>query len=72
MTRIEIIGFVIELMILGVAVYLYLYTSGILSSKDHSKRKRQDQFIAQYGRWMRPLSLVLMAIMTVNIVLRFL
>ncbi len=62
----------VELMIFGVAVCLYLYTVGIFSFKDHNKRKRQNEFISQYGRWMRPLSLILMAIMAVNIGLRFL
>lgn len=72
MTKIEIIGFVVELVIFGVAVCLYLYTAGILALKDRDKRKRQDEFINQYGRWMRPLSLALMAIMAVNLGLRLL
>ena len=71
MTRIEIIGFVIELMIFGVAVYLYLYSTNIISTQDRSKRKQQEHFISNYGNWMRPLSLALMAIMAVNILLRF-
>jgi len=72
MMKMEIIGFVVELMVFGVAVCLYLYTAGILTPKDRNKQKQQDEFINQYGRWMRPLSLALMAIMAVNIGLRLL
>jgi len=71
MKNIEIIGFAIEMMILAVAVYLYLYSTNIIATQNRSKRKRQEEFISNYGNWMRPLSLALMAIMSVNIMLRF-
>ena len=71
MTRIEIIGFIIELIIFAVAVYLYLYSTNIITTQNRTKRKRQEEFIVSYGNWMRPLSLALMAIMAVNLMLRF-
>jgi len=71
MTRIEIIGFAVELMMFAVAVYLYLYSTNIITTHDRAKRKRQEEFIASYGNWMRPLSLALMAITAVNILFRF-
>ena len=70
MFNIEIIGFLIELMIFGVAVYLYLYSANIIKTKNRTKHKRQQEFVREYGSWMRPLSLALMAIMSVNILLR--
>lgn len=71
MTRIEIIGFAMELMMFAVAVYLYLYSTNIITAQDRTKRKRQEEFISSYANWMRPLSLALMAITAVNIMFRF-
>ncbi len=71
MTRIEIIGFAMELVMFAVAMYLYFYSTNIITTNDRAKRKRQEEFISSYSNWMRPLSLALMAITAVNIFFRF-
>lgn len=65
------LSLVIEVAIFLGAIYLYLYSAGILNMKKFRNPKEAESFRKDTGRWLRPLSLALAAIMFVNLVLRF-
>jgi len=64
----EFIGLLFEILFLCAGVYLYLYSIGKVSTTDPDKMKQSEEFRAK-NKWLKPLSLVLIAIMVVEIVL---
>ena len=65
----DIIGLLFEFIFLGMGIYIYLFTRGLIEIKDPKKAKKAAEFKKQNGTWMRILSLALIAIMLVNIVI---
>ena len=65
----EYIGLIFEFVFLIAGIYGYLFSIGKFKSKDLEIQKKADDFRARNGNWMRIGSLLLMALMTVNIVL---
>lgn len=68
----EYLGLFFEFLFLALGVYLYLFAIGKISSKDPQARRRAEEFRQRNGRWIRLLSLALIAIMIVNIYLHIL
>lgn len=64
----EYIGLLFEILFLGMGVYLYLFSLGKMQPADPKARERSEAF-RRRNRWIRPLSLALIALMLVNIVL---
>lgn len=71
MNSLVTISFFIEVAIFLGAVYLYLYSAGILNMKKFRSPKDAEAFRKETGGWLRPLSLALAAIMFFNLVMRF-
>lgn len=65
----EYIGFLFELLLLGLGVYLYLFAIGRLRSKDETAQKNAEAFRAKNAWWLRIGSLALIAIMLINLIL---
>ncbi len=65
----EYLGLIFEFLFLGAGVYLYLFSSGKLSSKNIAISEKSEQFRKTNGGWLRILSLALMAVMIINILL---
>lgn len=65
----EFITLAYELFLFGIGLYMYLFSTGKISSKDSAVQKKANEFRKKNSGWMRILGLALMAIMTVNIVL---
>ena len=65
------LGLIIELGIFFLAIYLYLYSSGMLNAKRFRDPKEVETFRKETGRWLRPLSLLLAAVMFINLSIRF-
>jgi hypothetical protein len=65
----EYLGLIFELLILGFAVYLYLFATGRVQAKTEEAQKRADAFRESNAGWLRILSLALAAIMLVNVLL---
>ena len=65
----EILGLFFEMVFFVMAVYLYLFAIGKISSKDEDLRKKGEAFREKNGTWLRILSLAMMAIMLINILL---
>lgn len=65
----EYLGLLFEFAFLAMGVYMYLFAIGKISSKDPKARERAEAFRTKNGWWLRLLSLLLVAIMVVNIYL---
>lgn len=65
----EYLGLLFELLILGFAIYLYMFATGRITAKTQEAQKRADTFRESNAGWMRILSLALAAIMTLNVLL---
>ncbi|NJB85582.1 hypothetical protein GGR26_001327 [Lewinella marina] len=65
----SLIGLFIELILLAVGVYLYLFARGMLRFGSAEARARAEVFRADNATWMRLLGLALAALMLVNVVL---
>jgi len=64
----EFIGLLFEILFLCAGVYLYLYSIGKVSTTDPDKKQQSEEFRTK-NKWLKPLSLVLIAFMVVEIVL---
>ncbi len=62
----EIVGLAFEFLFLFGGTYLYLYSIGKVNTNDPKKKKQSEEFRAN-NKWLKPLSLALIAIMVVNI-----
>ncbi len=65
------IGLIFEAAILAMATYVYLFATGIIKPKSREGQQKQQSFIQQNNRIVRILALAIMAITTINIMLRF-
>ena len=65
----EYFGLFIELLFLAMGVYIYLFSIGRLRSGDEQAQQRAEAFRRRNADWMRILSLLLIALMVVNIYL---
>lgn len=65
----EFLGILVELMLFGLGVYLYLFSRGLISRKDPERQAKAEAFREQNAIWMRFLGLALAAIMGLNLVL---
>ncbi|WP_020535528.1 hypothetical protein [Lewinella cohaerens] len=65
----EFLGLLVEVLLLALGVYLYLFARGIIKVKDPERRERVESFRQQNATWMRLLGLALAAIMLMNVVL---
>jgi len=65
----EYLGLLFELIFLSMGVYLYLVSIGKIVPKDPQAKARSEAFREKNGRWLRPVSLALVALMVVNVFL---
>mgnify|MGYP000120791265 CR=1 len=65
----EFLGILVELLLFGIGIYLYLFSRGMISVKDPERKAKMDAFREQNSTWMRILGLALAAIMGMNLVL---
>lgn len=65
----EYLGLVFELIFLAIGVYIYLFAIGKVSTGDPKAREQAETFRKKNGWWLRLLSLLLIAIMIVNLYL---
>ena len=65
----EYIGLVFEILFLAAGVYGYLFAIGKIKSKDPNLQKKAEDFRKRNGGWIRVGSLLVIALMTVNIYL---
>ncbi len=63
------LGLVIEILLLAVGIYLYLFARGVLSFGSSESRARAETFRQDNAGWMRIMGLLLAALMLVNVVL---
>lgn len=66
----EQLGFVFELLLLALGVYMYLFARGVIKTKDPERKERVDAFRKNNAGWMRLLGLALAAVMLLNVVVR--
>ncbi|MEM6395119.1 MAG: hypothetical protein AAF741_02140 [Bacteroidota bacterium] len=62
-------GFIINLLLFALGVYVYLFSRGIIRFGSQEVRERSEQFRKENATWMRILGLALAAIMLVSLVL---
>ena len=62
----DIVGLAFELLFLCGGIYLYLFSIGRVESADPEKKKQGEDFRAK-NKWLRPVSLAMIAIMSINI-----
>lgn len=65
----KIIGLIWELALLGIAVYCYLYITGYFKGKNKEQQRKIDEFRQSNG-WLKYASLLLGAIMIINLYIR--
>lgn len=65
----EYFGLILEFLFLALGIYLYLFTRGLLKSKDPVMQEKAEAFRQKNAGWMRLLSLALIAVMTLEIIL---
>ena len=65
----EYLGLVFELIFLAIGVYIYLFAIGKISAGDAEARERAEAFREKNFWWLRLLSLLLIAVMIVNLYL---
>ena len=71
MESIQLLGLTLELIFLFIGVYLYLFSAGFIKGIPMRNPAEMEKFRNENGRWLRILSLLLAAIMIVNIAMRF-
>lgn len=71
MESIDLLALTLELIFLGLGVYLYLFVSGLIKGIGFKNDAAAEKFRTDNGRWLRPLSMLLAAIMIINIWFRF-
>ena len=65
----DFLGLIFELIFLGVGIFLYLYSRGKVNVTTHTSDAKAKAFREKNGRWLRILSLLLVAIMSIEIFL---
>ena len=67
----DILGLIIEILLLIFAIYIYLFSIGVVMKKDSPNGAKAEEFRKSSGRLLKILSLLLAAMMVVNIYLHF-
>lgn len=65
----EYLGVLVELLLFGLGLYLYLFSRDLIKIKDEERQAKAAAFREQNGMWMRYLGLGLAAIMGLNLML---
>jgi len=65
----DILGLLLEFVFLAFAVYLYLFSRGMIQVSDPERSKKAEAFREKNGGWLRILSLALAAVMFLNVML---
>ncbi|MFK7806348.1 MAG: hypothetical protein AB8F74_00980 [Saprospiraceae bacterium] len=65
----DYLGLIFELVFLGIGIFLYLYSRGKVKVTTHTSDSDAEDFRKKNGRWIRILSLLLMAVMSLEIFL---
>lgn len=65
----ELLGLLVELLFLLLGLQVYRFASGKIVPRDPKARVRSEQFRKENAVWMRPLALLLMAIMAIELLL---
>jgi len=65
----EFLGLLVEILLFGLGVYLYLFSRGLIKIKDEERQAKAAALREQNGLWMRFLGLGLAAIMGLNVML---
>lgn len=65
----DFLGLIFELIFLGIGIFLYLYSRGKVKVTTHTSDSDAEEFLKKNGSWIRILSLLLMAIMSLEIIL---
>jgi hypothetical protein len=65
----EFLGLFFECIFFGIGLYLYLYSRGKIKISTHTSDAKAEAFRQKNSRWLRILSLLLMAVMSLEIVL---
>lgn len=60
-------GFIIELLLLGLGVYVYLFSRGVVKMGTGASAAKAEQFRKENSTLLRLLALALMAIMFINV-----
>ena len=68
------VSIVVQVLILGMAMYLYNLCKGKYMElvKDPKKKEDMQAFVARNGSWLKPTSLVLAILLAINIILSIL
>ncbi len=61
------IGLIVEILLFGLGLYLYLFARGLISFGTPEARQRAEAFRKDNATWMRLLGLALAAIMGLNV-----
>lgn len=64
----EYLGFLVELLLFALGVYLYLFATGRVRVRNPTAQARAEEFRRGNAGWMRLLGLALAAIMLVNLI----
>ena len=65
----KFIALFFEILILSFAVYVYLFSTGKLKVKDAKLNEKAETFRKENSTWMRLLSLLLIALMSIEVFL---
>ncbi len=63
----EFLGLILELLFLFTGIYVYLFARGWVNFKGEHNKARAEKFREDNKGWMRPLALLLIAVMALNI-----
>lgn len=66
----NILGIIVEILLLALGVYVYLFSRGLIQLKDPEREERAQAFRHENGRILRLMSLALAAVMLINLLLR--
>jgi hypothetical protein len=65
----DFLGLIFECIFFGLGLFLYLYSKGKVKITTHGSDAKAEAFRQKNSRWLRILSLLLMAVMSFEIVL---
>ncbi|MEL7221806.1 MAG: hypothetical protein AAGJ93_10835 [Bacteroidota bacterium] len=66
----NVLGLIVELLLLALGVYVYLFSRGLIQLKDPEREERAQAFRQENGSILRLMSLALAAVMLINLLLR--
>jgi hypothetical protein len=69
LNNMKLLALFLEILILAFAVYVYLFSTGKLKVKDAKLNERAEEFRKENSTWMRLLSLLLIALMSIEVFL---